>query len=359
MSDAFSAIDKLMVADEGDASGLVWLDVKKNLIFDLYGFYDVYNTEGFIRMPLDVARATNSGVLNNASHTAGGRVRFTTNSKRVAIRAKMPSVTRFVHMALVGSSGFDLYEDNDIRSEFACAYKPPYGYTDGYEAIYNAPSAEERSYTLNFPLYSPVSKLEIGIDAGSSISAGRKYADTLPILYYGSSITQGACASRPGLCYQNIIARRTNIDYINLGFSGSARAEDVICEYMADIPMSIFICDYDHNAPNAEHLRNTHKKLYETIRTKNPRIPYIMLSRPDYDCGVADSIARRDVIIDTFRFARESGDKYVYYIDGAGIFAGHDRDSCTTDKCHPNDLGFMKMADSVGQIIKRYMRKGI
>lgn len=192
-------------------------------------------------------------------------------------------------------------------------------------------------------------------------AGGRKYGGAaLPVVYYGSSITQGACASRPGLAYQAIISRRLDLDFINLGFSGNARAEDTMVEYMASLEMSAFVSDYDHNAPTVDHLRATHLRMYRKIRESHPNIPYIMLSRPDFAShSEADSERRRRVIEDTFRAAREAGDKRVWYIDGEGIYRGFELDACTVDNDHPTDLGFMKMADAIGRILRRAMRQGL
>ena len=182
-----------------------------------------------------------------------------------------------------------------------------------------------------------------------------QYRDLPPIVYYGSSITQGGCASRPGNTYQSVLSQRLNIDHINLGFSGNGKGEDSIVEYMASLKMSAFVSDYDHNAPSVEHLRNTHCKMYQKIRAAHPDIPYIMLSRPDFDHAYNDSIRRRDVIYETFRYAHAQGDRNVYFIDGASIFRGKYADMCTVDGCHPTDLGFALMADAIEAELERAM----
>jgi hypothetical protein len=103
--------------------------------------------------------------------------------------------------------------------------------------------------------------LYIGLQEGAKVEGGLKYRSELPVYYYGSSITQGACSSRPGNAYQSIISRRQNLDFVNLGFSGSGRAEEIIANYMAEQKMLAFVCDYDHNAPNPEYLNDTHCRL--------------------------------------------------------------------------------------------------
>lgn len=335
--------------------------------FDVYGL--LHDGKRFLRMPQEVAAAANSGVASNNLHTAGGRVRFTTDSQHIEIRVKMSKITHFNHMPLTGTSGFDLYEDYEEEigggSRYLATFKPDYNMTEGYTSVVslgNLGAAHERHFTINFPLYNGVDSLEIGLDEGASLSGGLRYLPVLPVVYYGSSITQGGCASRPGLCYQNRISRRLNIDHVNLGFSGSARGEQVVADYIAGLKMSAFVLDYDHNAPNVEHLRATHKNFYDTVRAKHPEIPIILASRPNFDVLTPETreevIARRRVVQDTYLAARQAGDKNVYYIDGEGFFRGVEADSCTVDGCHPNDIGFLKMADCFGRILRRALRQG-
>jgi len=356
MAEISKEVDLNMISAEPDTDGMVWLD-PNSAPFELYG---CYATDPYRRLPTEVAEATNNGVKRNNFHTAGVRLRFTTDSARIGVRVKMPYVTKYAHMALTGSSSFDIYEDTPAGSRFLTVYKPDVSVTDGFTGINKLPGGKKtRALTLNFPLYSPVTSLEIGIEAGSLLGEGAKYLPVKPVVYYGSSITQGACATRPGLCYQAIISRRFNIDHINLGFSGNARGELPIVEYMAGLDMSVFVSDYDHNAPSFEHLNDTHRRMYGIIREKNPSLPYIIVGRPDFIFSEADAVKRRTILEDTFRFARANGDKNIYYIDGDGICMGSDEYECTADGCHPNDVGFAKMADSIGRVILHVMRKGL
>lgn len=339
--------------------GTVFYDVRQ-APFEIYGLYGATSEPVFKRLPDEIGQNVNNGVKSLYLDTAGGRVRFSTDSKYVKIKAFMPYVHRFAHMSLLGTSGFDLYVDFDeprIESRYQGSFIPSVGMTDGYEAVLTFPDRKMRHLTVNMPPYNHLDALYIGLEDGAALEGGKKYKNTLPVVFYGSSITQGACSSRPGLNYQNIISRRYELDYINLGFSGNAKGEELIARYISELPMSAFVCDYDHNAPNPEHLQNTHKRFYEMIREKNPTLPYLMLSRPDFDVSYRESEQRRNVIMDTYRYARASGDKNVYYIDGEGIFRGADENDCTADGKHPNDVGFVKLADSVGAMLNRVMRK--
>ncbi len=356
MSNIPKELDKNMVV-EADAEGFVWYDAAK-APFELYGFCGIKG-DPYRRLPDEVGKATNPGTRRNAAHTAGGRVRFSTDSKRIAICCKMPYMTKYDHMALNGSAGFDLYEDFEHSCRYMGTFRCSVNDTEGYTAKRVVEGGSMRSYTVNFPLYSPVSELLIGIDAGASIGGGAKYKNVAPIVYYGSSITQGACSSRPGIAYQSIITRRLNIDHVNLGFSGNARGEQAMANYIASLPMTAFVCDYDHNAPNAEHLAATHYDFYKTIREKQPKLPIIFVSRPDFDNGYEASVARRRVIEDTYYRAREEGDRNVFYIDGQGLFRGDLKEECTVDTTHPSDIGMAMMADGIGQMLARILRSRI
>jgi lysophospholipase L1-like esterase len=356
MSNIPKELDKNMIVS-ADAEGLVWYDAA-SAPFELYGFAGVEG-DTYRRLPKEVAEATNPGTARNASHTCGGRVRFSTDSNRIAIRVKMPYMTKYDHMPMTGAAAFDMYEDFENSHHYVCTFRCQMTDTEGYTSKRGVAGGKMRNYTINFPLYSPVSALEIGIDEGAKLGEGAKYRQTPPIVYYGSSITQGACASRPGIAYQSIISRRNEIDFVNLGFSGNAKGEQSMADYIAALPMTAFVCDYDHNAPNAEHLKATHYNFYKTIREKNPKLPIIFVSKPDFDNGFEASVERRRVIEDTFYRAREEGDPHVFYIDGQGLYRGYHKEECSTDGSHPNDIGMMKMAESIGQLLERVLRSRI
>ena len=333
---------------------ICFYDVRKSP-FNVYGLYNYREEPDFKRLPDAVAETVSEAVKGLNYATAGGRIRFCTDSKYVAIRAIMPHIAFMSHFALTGSSSFDLYID-DPDSGISRFHRPFRIATDaknGYESILKFSTKQTRYFTINFPSYSHVKELYIGLQETAMVGEGLKYRDIPPVVYYGSSITQGACASRPGNAYQNVISRRMNLDFINFGFSGNGRAEDTMVEYMAGLNMSAFVSDYDHNAPDAAFLAATHCKMYQRIREVNPDIPYIMISRVDFDCSYEENIGRRDVIIDTYRYARANGDKNVYYIDGSSVFRGPYQDMCTTDGCHPTDMGFALMADAIGNELAR------
>lgn len=346
----------LKVQTNIEETDIRFLDVRQEP-FKVYGLYDYKNESVFKRLPDEVAEATSEGVAYLSLNTTGGRVRFSTDSKYIAIKSIMPHVNPMSHMPLCGSAGFDMFVDEGSSSRYHATFMPPVDMKDGYESIIHFTEPGERNITINFPLYNCVNSLYIGLQESASVGSGAEYAYKKPILYYGSSITQGGCASRPGNSYQAIISRRYNCDHINFGFSGSGRGEDVIVDYMSDLDISVFVCDYDHNAPNVEHLAATHEKLYKKFRSKSPLLPIVLVSMPDFDVNPADSIKRRDIIYSTFMNAIRNGDKNVYYIDGESLFMGEYRDCCTVDGAHPNDIGFLRMADKIGHTVGQILAK--
>ena len=211
-----------------------------------------------------------------------------------------------------------------------------------------------REITINFPLYCSVNELFIGVSEQATLCAPQPYKYEKAIVYYGSSITQGGCASRPGMSYESIVSRRLNADHINLGFAGYARGEDEIAEYISNLEMSCFVYDYDHNAPTVEHLKNTYEKMFKKIRQKNLDIPIIMMSRPKFYLTNEEE-ERLSIIKTTYNNAIENGDKNVYLIEGSKLmeFAGNEG---TVDNCHPNDLGFASMAKVVGDVLEKILK---
>ena len=298
-------------------------------------------------------------ILALHARTAGGRVRFQTDSSCVAIRAKMPEKCLMPHMTFLGSSGFDLYLTEGAECRYAGSFMPPVNRADGYESIIRFPDRSLRDITINFPLYDAVDELLIGLEPGALLQSGKKYRTELPVIYYGSSITQGGCASRPGNSYQAVISRMLNCDYRNLGWSGSARGERVMAEYIAAQPMSLFFMDYDHNSPSAEHLAQTHEPFFLSVREKNPNLPVILASKTDLPLSpqaARERDERRRIISRTYENALRRGDRNIRLIDGGTVFSeleehGLTADSCTVDGCHPNDLGFFCMARVFGRQI--------
>lgn len=330
-------------------SNIVFYSVKEQP-FSIHGLMDVNSVGEFRRLPADVAKKTSPEVLGAALDTTGARLRFKTNSTKMVLKAKINAAFMY-HVTPLMQRGFDVYLDYPYGSRYL-------GPTDFYdskgefiEKTFSLPKGENE-ITVNFPLFGRVYELSIGLDEGASLEAHSPYKNDKPIVFYGSSITHGACASRPGKAYESIISRKYNYDFLALGFSGAAKAEDAIVDYMAGLDMAAFVCDYDHNAPNVEYLRATHHKMYKKIREKNPDIPYFMITKPNFNYSESDT-ARRAVIMQSYVDAWNAGDRNVYFIDGSAFGNGIDISDYTIDTVHPTDDGFRRMADYIGDVIAK------
>ena len=355
-----SQIDKNFAVTPINKTDIEWFD-SRDARFAIYGVYFDEAEGAFVRMPREVAEATNDGVKALFLHTSGGRIRFTTNSPYIAVKAIVNKPGVYNNMPPMGNTGFGVYSDGKFVGPIVPNY-PTMAKEEGNKSAvsglatrFSNPACEEHNIEIYMPLYNGVYSVYIGLKQGSKVEPYH-YTDKRRVMYYGSSITQGGCASHPGNDYAAMLSRMTDCDYLNLGFSGSARGEEVMRDYLAKQECDVFMLDYDHNAPNSEHLKNTHYAVYESVRRANPTIPIVMLSRPDFD-NDKESVPRRDVIYASYEAARASGDENVYFIDGETLFEEDMRDACTVDGCHPNDLGFYRMAKVVYPVLKDALKK--
>ncbi|MBQ9482327.1 MAG: hypothetical protein IJU84_09195 [Clostridia bacterium] len=319
-----------------------------NKNFALYGV-DYDERRGcFMRMDGEIAQCVSDGVAWLSQHTSGGRLRFSTDSDVFEITVKYDELWKMSHMALEGSAGFMLVEEyEDGTAGFYKMLPPDWDDNTGYTITVNLPTGKMRYYTLWFPLYNGVSELIIGLNANANVGDGRKYRDIKPILYYGNSITQGGCASRPDNSYQSFISKWNNVDFINLGFSGCGRAEDAMVDYLTKIDCSLFVCDYDNNAPDAEYLERTHYRLYERYRKTRKGVPILFISAMTDAIEIEKRVTRFNIIKNTYKKAKVSGDKNVYLLDGRKILGEKNRAYFTVDGAHPTDLGFYIIAKKI------------
>lgn len=284
----------------------------------------------------------------------GARIGFKTNSKTIGVRAKFKTLSPDIGMSIYSCQSFHVFAGDKQNSRFL-----------GLMAAYNYESLEmERQLKKDsvmeeililLPRNEILENVEIFIDDDAEILPPDDYKYSKPIVYYGSSITEGGISCNPSNAYNAIISRHLDVDYINLGFSGNAKGEIPMAEFINTLDFSIFVYDYDHNAPTCEHLKNTHEAFFKKIREKHPNVPVIMMSRPYANYG-EDEKARRDVIKTTYENAVAQGDKNVYFIDGELFFKDFkDKELCFIDTIHPNDLGFHKMAEVVEPLIKKIL----
>ena len=345
-----SKIDKNMKVEATiNKDGLNFYDVRSEP-FRVYGVF--WEDGRFRRVPESVAAATNDGVHFLAKNTAGGRVRFVTNSSKVAVMVKRDGASQSDNISPLNTTGMDMY----VGEKFVGVFRAGTGDPAEFEYVLNIPKHLRGGVVnINMTDYGCIKEILVGVCDGSTLEAAPDYQYERPVVFYGSSITQGGCASRPGMAYEEILSRRLNMNYINLGFSGSARGEESISDYIKNLDMSVFVYDYDHNAPNIQHLTNTHERMFLEIREAHPDLPIIMMTRPDYQNN-DDCNGRIEIVKRTYDNARARGDRNVYFICGKEFF-GDNGLEFTVDGCHPSDIGFYRMASVIEPVLREVFEK--
>ena len=352
---SLASLDKNMqIASTIDRPGLKYYDAESEP-FRIYGVWRQNNS--FARLPSIVCAVFNKSLApedrdkaEHRSQTAGGRIRFITDSPYVSVNVKLQDTYQYMVMSVTGTCGLDLYADN----KFVGAYRPSIHQEDGwFESLIEVGGRKKRVITINLPLYCNVEKIYIGRDENSVIERSPDYTYEKPIVFYGSSITHGACASRPGMNYPSQVCRLIDANHHNLGFGGCAKGEPEIAEYIAGLDMCMFVYDYDYNAPDAKYLAETHEPMFKKIREKHPDLPIVMMTAPKPNLTSAWA-ERRAVIQRTYDNAVASGDKNVYILYGSDLISGLGEDF-SPDACHPSDLVYYYIAHRVAPVLQRIL----
>ena len=325
--------------------------------FSLFG---IKKTDcGYVRMDEKTAETVSENVKILNYHTAGGRIAFESESSYIAVKTVMANEGSSA-LTLTAAAGFDLYIDEGEGFYFYNSFIPEWDFTDGYQAIIDLKYgfrmkaeryvSKKRKFLIHYPLYTAVKEAYIGLS--DSPVKYNPYPEIAPIVFYGSSITHGASADHPGNAYANIVSRKLNRDYINLGFSGSARGELEMADYIASLPMSLFFYGYDHNEVFfPEDFKIKHFRFYERVREKNKDLPIIFASAPFSPRASATFDITRKTVIESYEKAKARGDR-VAYVDGKHVFGEEYFDCGTVDGAHPSMFGFVKMAEAVMKAIK-------
>lgn len=305
----------------------------------------------FERLPAEL-RASLKNLDFLGRRCPGARVGFRTDADEFTVRVKLKTLSADIGMSIYACQAVSVMIGERCNARFAGVACPPNYNTLSFEKKFKK-SGEMEDVTLWLLRNEEIESVEIIVDESASVTEPTPYKYG-KALYYGSSITEGGCCSSVTNAYNAIISRHLDLDYYNFGFSGNAKGELLMADYINTVDMSLFIMDYDHNAPNVEHLSRTHEPFFKRIREKNKELPILLLSKPDFDYTV-DGAERRSVIEQTYKNAVKAGDKNVYYIDGETFFGEVDRHLCTVDTVHPNDLGFYRMAAVIEPTIRKML----
>jgi len=336
--------------------GLSWhdirhLDVEGKGWTDTKSFYD--------RLPAKAEAAVREPVWDLSRHSAGMCVRFITDANEIQARWELRSKSLAMpHMPATGVSGLDLYvKGTDGKWKWLAVGRPTQFPVNSATLVKDIPEGT-REYLLYLPLYNGVSSVEIGVPEGSAIRKADPYPEgRKPIVFYGTSITQGGCASRTGMVHTAILGRRFHYPVINLGFSGNGRMEPEMADLLAELDPSVYVLDCLPNM-NGQMVAERLAPFVKRLRELHPETPILLVEDRTY-CDAFLVTSRRQQNVENRRelhraYSRlqSEGVKHLHYLSGDRLL-GDDRDNlATVDGSHPTDLGFMRQADAFYEVLK-------
>ncbi len=298
------------------------------------------------RLPASHKEKVREAVWNLSKNSAGISIRFHTNSTRIAARWTLLNDNSMNHMADSGIKGVDLYAKNDNGDWQYVNTGRPTDKTNESILIKNM-DGKEREYKIYLPLYDGVTQLEVGIDESSEIHKAVPN-NNKPLVFYGTSITQGGCASRTGMAHTNIVSRKLGRDCINFGFSGNGKMEQPVTEVISEIDAKIFIIECLPNM-TPEQVTERTVPLVNYIREKRPDTPILLVENFFYEGAFLDHSKRAKTIDKNIALKAEfdslvaQNTKNIFYIATENVF-GQDHEG-TVDGVHFTDLGFLNYAD--------------
>ncbi|MCQ2391214.1 MAG: SGNH/GDSL hydrolase family protein [Kiritimatiellae bacterium] len=336
-----------------DTNGIRWVDgrllpMEGRPFADTENFYD--------RLPANVTTNVNAGVRGMKRYSAGMSFRFRTNAKRMTAKWTLLSTMREKGNRAVRQGGIDIYGRTPNGAWHYVRTGSP-TFKDGLVEFDWTPGEE---CLINLPLYGGIRDFSLGLPKDARIEAPAPHLGaSKPVVFYGTSITHGGCASRPGLSFAAIVGRELDVPIVNLGFSGSGVMEFEMSEHIARIDASCYILDCLWNMSLSEKERpgraveTNYEPFIRNLRAKRPGVPIIMAEQCDVYCRPP---------CDKDRFIRALYEKLVaegwkdlVYLPKTNMYSG-DREG-TVDGCHPNDLGMRTMAFAFGNAVREALAK--
>lgn len=309
----------------------------------------------FVRLDTNQVKNLPQRVQRLSRHSAGMYIDFLSDAATLRVKWELSEFRVMYNMTPLAINGLDLYGQNGNQWHYMASVKPVD--TLNERNIISNLNGKLRRYRLHFPLYTGVESLEIGVPVGAILS--KVEPGDLPkikIAVYGSSITQGASASRPGLAYPAILARKFEAEVFNFGFSGSGKMELEMAELLGQLDVNLFVLDCVPN-PSPEQIRERALPFVHRLRKLRPEVPILMVESVYRERAHWDSEQKKRVEAQNAAFRQvyeillKEGMEQLYYIPTEELM-GSDHEA-TIDGTHLNDLGQMRMAERLGKEIKK------
>lgn len=331
------------------AGELRWHDVRDWGV-EGRGFEDT--AAWFDRLPKRAEGVVRDAVWKLSRHSAGMMVRFRTDATEIHADYRVTSSRLAMpHMPATGVSGLDLYAtDTDGTSRWVAVVRPTA--QEMQVALATGLRPGLRDYSVYLPLYNGTERLSLGTPAGTKFEPLPPRTDR-PVVFYGTSITHGACASRPGMPHPAILGRRLNRPVINLGFSGNGKLEPEVGTFLTELDPAVYVLDCLPNMVALEVKQRT-EPMVRQLRQAHPQVPIVLVEDRTYGYSwIRESVRQRnETSRREFRAAYQrlidAGVEGLWYIDGESLLSGDD----TTDGSHPSDLGFFRHAEVFEPVLR-------
>lgn len=347
-----------LLAQRLELPDLDWHDAKKFTVEGL-GFKDLKSP--YDRLPLRAENAVRKAVWDLSRDSSGVLVRFNANTNAIHARWTLTNKNlAAVNITAIASSGLDLYAKNDSGKWHWLGFGRPAKFPENTDTLIDGLPPGNRKYMLYLPLRNGVASLEIGVTKGSMISPGPpRAAGSKSIVFYGTSITHGISASRPGMTHVAILGRMFNREVLNLGFSGNGKMEADVTKFIAELDPAVFVLDCLPNM-NAQDIRANAESCVKILRSAHPKTPILLVEDRNY--GDSFLIASRRERNETNHAAmREVYAKMqrghvpgLHYLK-ADLLVGADGEGLI-DGSHPTDLGFMRQAAEFHKALRKILK---
>jgi hypothetical protein len=352
---ALHAADALDAATAKEDKGILYFDAK-SIGIEGQAFKDT--KAPYDRLPGKAEGVVRPPVWNLSRDSAGMAVRFVTDAPAIHARWSLTKPKlEMPHMAATGVSGLDLYVRTDKGNWHWLAVGKPAAQTTTAALMSNIP-AGKREYLVYLPLYNGVTSLEIGVPKGSTLWKPEPRTKK-PILFYGTSITHGACASRPGMAHPSILGRWFDREVINLGFSGNGTLDDSMGNLLAELDVGVYVLDCLPNM-DAKAVAAKAEPFIRALRKAKPNTPIVLVEDRTYaDAFLIESKAKRNEgsraeFRKVYEKLKAEGMTSLSYLEGTKLL-GEDGDD-TVDSSHPSDLGFMRQAEAMRPVIEAALK---
>lgn len=321
------------------------------------GFSDTPNL--YERLPSSLNGKIRPALWSLSTNCSGLAIRFRTNSPVIAAKWEVTGNVVMNHFAPSGIKGLDLYCLKNGKWQFVNSARPAGKITT--TIIIDHMVGNDMEYMLYLPLYDGLVNLEIGVKATAVINS--PIIDSphkeKPVVFYGTSITQGGCASRAGMSYPSQLSRMLDRQTINLGFSGNGQLDLEIAEFMADIDASCFVIDCLPNVTTAQ-MKEKYARFLKIIRDKRPDVPILMVEtilfpHMYFDQTIYSLLREKNATLQKiYADQKKKHDKNIYYLKGDHLI-GNDSEG-TVDGVHLTDLGFMRMSQNLYPVIRKLIK---